>query len=46
MSTTLQTTLATLTALLFGYGLMQMGNTLQGTLLRVPSGLAPAGLHV
>ena len=39
MSTTLQTTLATLTALLFGYGLMQMGNTLQGTLLSVRAGL-------
>jgi len=35
MPSTLRTTLPTLFALLFGYGLMQMGNTLQGTLLSV-----------
>jgi MFS family permease len=34
-TTTLRATLPTLLALLFGYGLMQMGNTLQGTLLSV-----------
>lgn len=35
MSSSLRTTLPTLLALLFGYALMQMGNTLQGTLLSV-----------
>jgi MFS family permease len=35
MSSSLRSTLPTLLALLFGYGLMQMGNTLQGTLLSV-----------
>ncbi|GEO13865.1 MFS transporter [Microvirga aerophila] len=45
MSSTLRTTLPTLLALLFGYGLMQMGNTLQGTLLSVRGsmdGFSPA----
>jgi MFS family permease len=35
MSTSLRNVLPTLFALLLGYGLMQMGNTLQGTLLSV-----------
>jgi MFS family permease len=35
MSATLRATMAGLTALLLGFGLMQMGNTLQGTLLSV-----------
>ena len=35
MSSTLRATLPTLLALLFGYALLQMGNTLQGTLLSV-----------
>lgn len=39
MSSTLRSTLPTLIALLFGYGLMQMGNTLQGTLLSVRGSL-------
>ncbi len=34
-----RSTLSTLTALLFGFGLMQMGNTLQGTLLSVRGGM-------
>lgn len=33
MSVTLRTTVRTLSALLLGFGLMQMGNTLQGTFL-------------
>lgn len=39
MSTSLRNVLPTLLALLFGYGLMQMGNTLQGTLLSVRGGI-------
>ena len=35
MSSSLRTTLPTLFALLLGYALMQVGNTLQGTLLSV-----------
>ena len=35
MSSSLRTTLPTLFALLLGYALMQIGNTLQGTLLSV-----------
>ena len=35
MPATLQAKIATLLALLLGFGLMQMGNTLQGTLLSV-----------
>jgi MFS family permease len=35
MTSSLRTTLPTLFALLFGYALMQVGNTLQGTLLSV-----------
>lgn len=38
MPATLRTTLVTISALLLGYGLMQMGNTLQGTLLGVRGG--------
>ena len=36
---TLRTVMPTLVALLTGYGLMQMGNTLQGTLLSVRGGI-------
>jgi len=39
MSSTLRTIVPTLIALLMGYGLMQMGNTLQGTLLSVRGGI-------
>jgi MFS family permease len=39
MQTTQRATLATLLALLLGFGLMQMGNTLQGTLLSVRGGI-------
>ncbi|HEX2727640.1 MAG TPA: MFS transporter [Beijerinckiaceae bacterium] len=39
MPTTLRNVVPTLIALLIGYGLMQMGNTLQGTLLSVRGGL-------
>lgn len=39
MSTTPRTALKTLSTLLLGYGLLQMGNTLQGTLLSVRGGL-------
>src|SRR6516164_7630390 len=35
MSATLRATMASLSALLLGFGLMQVGNTLQGTLLSV-----------
>ena len=38
-SSTLRTVIPTLIALLAGYGLMQMGNTLQGTLLSVRGGI-------
>src|SRR5262245_66116151 len=38
-TTTLPTTAPTLVALLLGFGLMQMGNTLQGTLLSVRGGI-------
>ena len=38
-SSTLRTIIPTLIALLAGYGLMQMGNTLQGTLLSVRGGI-------
>ena len=38
-SSTLRTVIPTLIALLTGYGLMQMGNTLQGTLLSVRGGI-------
>ena len=38
-SSTLRTIVLTLIALLAGYGLMQMGNTLQGTLLSVRGGI-------
>jgi MFS family permease len=39
MQTTQRATLSTLLALLLGFGLMQMGNTLQGTLLSVRGGI-------
>src|SRR5258708_19035825 len=39
MQTTQRATLPTLFALLLGFGLMQMGNTLQGTLLSVRGGI-------
>lgn len=39
MSASLRNVLPTLLALLLGYGLMQMGNTLQGTLLSVRGGI-------
>ena len=39
MQTTQRATLPTLLALLLGFGLMQMGNTLQGTLLSVRGGI-------
>ena len=39
ISSTLRTVIPTLIALLAGYGLMQMGNTLQGTLLSVRGGI-------
>ena len=39
MTSSLRTTLPTLFALLFGYALMQVGNTLQGTLLSVRGGI-------
>src|SRR5918993_1292894 len=39
MSSTLRTIIPPLIALLTGYGLMQMGNTLQGTLLSVRGGI-------
>jgi MFS family permease len=39
MQTTQRATLSTLFALLLGFGLMQMGNTLQGTLLSVRGGI-------
>src|ERR1700736_2782994 len=39
MQTTQQATVATSVALLLGFGLMQMGNTLQGTLLSVRGGI-------
>ncbi|MCB8821895.1 MFS transporter [Microvirga rosea] len=39
MPTSLRNVLPTLFALLLGYGLMQMGNTLQGTLLSVRGGI-------
>lgn len=39
MQSSLRNTLATVLALLFGFGLLQMGNTLQGTLLTVRGGL-------
>ena len=39
MQTAPRGTLATLTALLLGFGLMQMGNTFQGTLLSIRGGI-------
>lgn len=39
MRSNLMSTLATVVALLLGFGLSQMGNTLQGTLLAVRGGL-------
>jgi MFS family permease len=39
MQSTPQATLATLFALLLGFGLMQMGNTFQGTLLSIRGGI-------
>ena len=39
MQTTPRATLATLFALLLGFGLMQMGNTFQGTLLSIRGGI-------
>src|ERR1700746_3933183 len=39
MQTEQRATLTTLLALLLGFGLMQMGNTLQGTLLSVRGGI-------
>jgi MFS family permease len=39
MAASLRTTMANLPALLVGFGLMQMGNTLQGTLLSVRGGI-------
>src|ERR1700730_1905152 len=39
MQTVQRATLPTLLALLLGFGLMQMGNTLQGTLLSIRGGI-------
>jgi hypothetical protein len=39
MQSQLRTTLPVLLSLLLGYGLLQMGNTLQGTLLSVRGGI-------
>jgi hypothetical protein len=47
VSVTLRTAIPTLFALLLGFGLIQMGNTLQGTLLSLRAtaeGFAPRGL--
>lgn len=49
MATTLRAVLPQLLALLFGFGLMQMGNTLQGTLLSVRGdieGFSPAQVGI
>src|SRR5215472_13823070 len=49
MATTLRAVLPQLLALLFGFGLMQMGNTLQGTLLSVRGdieGFSPAQIGI
>jgi hypothetical protein len=49
MATTLRAILPHLVALLFGFGLMQMGNTLQGTLLSIRGdiqGFSPAQIGV
>src|SRR5215471_18798956 len=49
MATTLRTILPQLLAVLFGFGLMQMGNTLQGTLLSVRGdleGFLPAEIGI
>jgi hypothetical protein len=39
MQTVQRPTVPTLSALLLGFGLMQMGNTLQGTLLSIRGGI-------
>ena len=49
MATTLRAILPHLVALLFGFGLMQMGNTLQGTLLSIRGdieGFSPAQIGI
>jgi hypothetical protein len=49
MATTLRAILPQLIALLFGFGLLQMGNTLQGTLLSIRGdieGFSPAQIGI